>query len=105
MAPTKKKASAQPAPPPLDLPEFEGIKPVGVLTTLTGTSQRINRAMHHGDKIILLVEAELADVRHPKTKDGVKRKQVLSVADFFELDGEQGGVVGRAAGGVPAGRR
>lgn len=84
---SKKAKATQPT---LELPEFEGVIPVGVLTTLTGASQRINRPIHHGDKLVLLVEAELVDVRHPKTKDGVKRKQVLSVVDFYELDGTKG---------------
>lgn len=74
----------------LELPEFDGIIPVGVLTAITGAGQRIHRAIHHGEKLVLLVEAEVADVRHPKTKEGIKRKHVLSVVDLYEVPGDAG---------------
>lgn len=72
------------------LPEFEGIIPVGVVTGLRGTSQRIQRPLHLGDKVLLLVEAEVTDIGHGRTKDGVKRRQVLSVSDFYEVAGDEG---------------
>jgi hypothetical protein len=80
----------QPALPTLELPEFEGFLPVGVVTKLTGAGERIGRAIHHNDRVVLIVEAELVDVRHPKTKDGIKRHQVLKVADLYELEGAEG---------------
>lgn len=83
-------SDVQPSLPTLELPEFEGLKPVGVVTKLTGAGERIGRAMHHGERVVLLVEAELVDVRHPKTKDGIKRHQVLTVADLYEIEGPAG---------------
>jgi hypothetical protein len=80
----------QPTLPTLELPEFEGLLPVGVVTKLTGAGERIGRAIHHDDRVVLLVEAELVDVRHPKTKDGIKRHQVLKVADLYEVEGAEG---------------
>lgn len=80
--------AVQPALPSLGLPEFEGIIPVAVLTRLKGTGQRVHRAIHHGEKVILLVEAELADVQHPKTKEGVKRVQILAATDLYLLEGK-----------------
>lgn len=80
--------AVQPALPSLELPEFEGIIPVAVLTSLTGTGQRVHRAIHHGEKVILLVEAELDDVRHPRTKEGIKRKQILKATDLYLLEGK-----------------
>lgn len=82
--------AAQPALPSLELPEFEGLLPVGVVTKLTGAGERITRAIHHGERVILLVEAELVDIAHPKTKDGIKRHQKLSVADLYEVEGAEG---------------
>jgi hypothetical protein len=78
-------------PPPVELPEFEGVLPVGVDTVLTGTSQRISRPIHHGQRGVLVVEYEVADVRHPKTKDGLKRKQMLKAVDAYELPEPIGG--------------
>lgn len=82
--------AVQPALPSMELPEFDGLVPVGVLTTLTGAGQRVHRAIQHGAKVVLLIEAEVTDVRHPKTKEGVKRKHVLSVVDLFEVEGKAG---------------
>lgn len=71
------------------LPEFEGTVPVGVLTSVTGTSQRISRPIHLGEKVVLLVEAEVGQIGHKVGKDGLKRHQALVAADVWELaDGE-----------------
>lgn len=81
--------AVQPALPSLDLPEFEGITPVAVLTRLKGTGQRVHRAIHPEDgKVILLVEAELSDVQHPKTKEGWKRVQILAASEMYLLEGK-----------------
>lgn len=77
-------------PPPVELPEFEGQIPATVNTRLTGTSQRITRPIHHGEKVILLVEASVADVRHPKNKDGLQRLQMLQADEVYELPGQPG---------------
>lgn len=73
-----------------ELPEFEGRIPVGVNTNLQGAGQRITRALHHEDRIVLVVEAKVADIRHPMTKDGLKRNHVLKVEDLYELPGRRG---------------
>ena len=73
-----------------ELPEFEGLRPIGVLTKLKGAAQRINRPMHHGEKVILVVEAEVSGVNHPMTKEGLKREHVLQVGDLYELAGRPG---------------
>lgn len=89
----KKKSdqeTEQAALPSLGLPEFEGITPVAVETTLTGSGQRIHRPIHHGERLILVIEAEATDIRHPRTKQGVKRKQILFAEDMYELDSKRG---------------
>lgn len=83
------EATPQPL-PTLGLPEFEGIIPIAVQTTINGSGQRITRPLHHGEKIILIIEAEVNNIAHPRTKDGIKRQQVLGVEDMYELAGERG---------------
>lgn len=75
---------------PFRLPEFEGIIPVGVVTKITGTGQRITRPLHYGERGVLVVEYEVANVAHGKTADGMKRIQTLTVDDFYELEGKAG---------------
>jgi len=74
----------------IDLPEFEGTIPVGVVTSVTGTGQRITRPIHYGEKIVLVVEAEATNIGHRKTTDGMKRVHTLSAVDLYELPGEAG---------------
>jgi hypothetical protein len=81
---------------PLPLPEFEGVQPVGVVTKVNGSGQRIRRAMHLGERVILVVEAEVDDVGHKRTDDGVKRDQVLKVSDLWELEGKPGATLVRS---------
>lgn len=72
------------------LPEIDGIQPVGVVTKLRGTGQRIDRSLHLGEKTWLLVEAEVAEAYKLKaTGDGPKLYQVLQVVDLFELDPDE----------------
>lgn len=72
------------------LPEFEGIVPAGVVTKVTGTGQRITRAMHYGEKAYLLVEAEVGSVAHAKVSKGMHRVHSLTVLDLYEFDGDEG---------------
>lgn len=72
------------------LPDFEGLTPVGVLTSLQGAGERITRALHLDEKIVLVVEARVTNVQHPMSKAGVKRQHVLKVADLYELPGRRG---------------
>lgn len=85
-----------PLPLSISLPEFEGILPVGVITKLTGTGQRITRPLHYEERGVLVVEYEVVNVQHPKTADGMKRVQVLDVKDFYELEGKPGAVLLRS---------
>lgn len=87
---TPDSVAVQPALPTLELPEFEGIRPVGVVTRVNGTGQRIARAMHIDERVVLVVEAEVADVGHGRTADGVKRVHKLTVLDVYELEGKPG---------------
>jgi hypothetical protein len=73
-----------------EIPEFEGRIPIGVLTNVQGASQRIGRAIHHEEKVVLVVEASVRSVDHPMTKDGLKRRQVLKVEDIYEMEGKRG---------------
>jgi hypothetical protein len=71
------------------LPEIDGIQPVGVVTKIRGTGQRIDRSLHLGEKILVLVEAEVDEAYKLKqTGDGPKLHQVLQVVDLYELDDE-----------------
>lgn len=72
------------------LPEFEGTIPVGVITSLTGVSQRINRALHLGEKVIGLFEADVDEIKHKRTKEGVKRHQSVKVLELFEFEDRTG---------------
>ena len=81
---------------PLELPEFEGVLPVGVVTKLNGSGQRIRRPMHLGERVVLVVEAEVDNVGHARTDDGVKRNQALKVSDLYELEGKPGSVLLRS---------
>lgn len=72
------------------LPEFEGLQPVAVVSKLNGAGQRIRRPMHLGERVLLLVEAEVAAVGHGRTDEGVKRLHTLKVEDLWEIGGRVG---------------
>jgi len=74
----------RPAEDAAGLPDFEGDEVVGVVTKLNGSGGRIRRALHHGDKLVLVVEAEVASIAHPKRKDGLVRVQTLAAADLYD---------------------
>lgn len=76
--------------PRFELLEFEGVQPVGVITSLTGAGQRITRPLGLDHRVILVVEAEVINVNHKTTKDGVKRVHTLSVKDLYEAEGKEG---------------
>jgi hypothetical protein len=81
---------------PIPLPTFEGIQPVGVVCKLNGAGSRIVRAMHYEERVVLVVEAEVSNVGHGKTGDGMKRIHTLSVKDLFELEGKPGATLIRS---------
>jgi hypothetical protein len=80
-----------------DLPEFEGQVPVGVVTSVSGTSQRIDRPIHMDETVLLLVEARVGSIAHKVVKDGLKRHQTLTAKDVYELEGTDGRDLLRAA--------
>lgn len=82
--------AVQPALPALELPDFEGVKPIGVVTKVNGAGNRIARAMHLEDRVVLVIEAEVSNVGHAATDDGVKRVHTLRVKDLYELEGKAG---------------
>lgn len=86
----------QPSLPTTDLPEFEGLRPIGVLCKVNGAGSRIHRAMHLEEKVILVIETEVANVGHALTDDGVKRVHTLRVKDLFELEGKPGAALLRS---------
>jgi hypothetical protein len=73
-----------------ELPDFEGQKPVGVVTRLNGAGQRITRPIGIGERGVLVVEYENIGVNHLETKDGIKRVHTLSVKDLYEVEGKTG---------------
>lgn len=75
---------------PFGLPDFEGLKPVGVVTKVNGTGQRIGRAMHLEERGVVVVEYEVSNVGHSATDDGIKRVHTLKVRDLYELEGKAG---------------
>ena len=75
---------------PAELPEFEGLQPVGVVTKITGGGSRITRPMHLGERGVLVVEYEVTDVGHSRTDDGVKRKHTLKAVDLLEVPDRPG---------------
>lgn len=82
--------SVQPALPTLELPDFEGLKPSGVVTRVNGAGNRIARALHLEDRVVLVVECEVSNVGHAVTDDGIKRVHTLRVKDLYELEGKPG---------------
>lgn len=81
---------AQPALPTLELPDFEGIRPVGVVTKVNGAGSRIARPLHLEERVVLVVEVEVSNVGHAATDAGVKRIQTTTVKDLYELEGKAG---------------
>jgi len=69
-----------------ELPEIDGIVPVGVVTKIRGTGQRIERPAHLGERMLLLVEAEIDSACQLKqTDEGPKLHQGLKILDLFEV--------------------
>lgn len=73
-----------------ELPDFEGLKPIGVITKVSGAGQRITRPLGLEQRVILVVEAVVSGVDHKTTNDGVKRIHTLAVKDLYEAEGKEG---------------
>lgn len=72
------------------LPEIGGIIPVGVVTKVKGTGQRIEEALNLGQRVVMLVEASVSDAYQLKdTKEGPKLHQALTIDDLWVLRGKE----------------
>lgn len=80
----------QPALPELDLPDYNGRRPVGMKTAVNGAGNRVYRPHTIGDTVTLVIEAKVSDAGHKQTKDGLLYVEKYQVADVFEADGETG---------------
>lgn len=73
-----------------ELPEIDGLRPVGVVTKIKGTGERIDRACHLGERLVLLVEVEVDSAyRLTQTKEGPKLHQELRARDLFEVTDDE----------------
>lgn len=84
------EVTEQPTLPDLELPEYHGIKPIGMKSALTGAGTRIRRPYGIGDKVVLVVEAKVKKAGHEETDDGILYVENLKVVDLFELDRDPG---------------
>lgn len=73
-----------------DLPDYHGTPAVGMRTGLAGAGNRIQRAHSIGDRVVLVIEARVKSAGHKATDDGILYVEGLTVADLFELPGDQG---------------
>lgn len=71
--------------PSVELPSFEGFRVYDTTAKLTATPIPIGRALHHGDTIVLVVEAKLNDVGHPKKDGRLTRHHKLVAASVLEV--------------------
>lgn len=72
-----------------EMPEIAGTVPVGVVTKVKGTGQRISRAMEFEEEVLLLVEGTVTGYGLVETKDGAKLQQVLTVDDLWEVTDDE----------------
>ena len=70
------------------LPEHNGQVPIGVVTSFTGTSSRLTRALQTGDEGLALVTFRCKEDGHREVTDGEHRIQKLKATDLFILDGD-----------------
>lgn len=73
----------------MSYPEIAGTVPVGVVTKVKGTGQRISRAMEFEEEVLLLVEGTVTGYGLVETKDGAKLQQVLTVDDLWEVTDDE----------------
>lgn len=71
-----------------DLTPMDGVRPVGVITKVKGSTQTIAREIHYGERGISLVEWEADDIAAKRTKDGMKRQQTLTTSAVHDHDGK-----------------
>lgn len=73
-----------------DVGQFEGKPVVGIVTSIKGTSSRVTRPIHPGERLYAVVELVEDGISHKPTKDGRKRYQTLDAEDFYELTDAEG---------------
>lgn len=76
-----------------EIPEIDGVIPSKVTTKLAGgTLDRLGaRVVHGGERVVLVVEARLDELKHPMDEDGeTARAQRLALVDAYELVGTEG---------------
>lgn len=81
---------AQTALPVEELPEYHGVKAVGMKTKLNGAGNRIARPTDLKEKTVLVIEAVTKASGHEDTDDGILYVENRKVLDLFELPAEQG---------------
>lgn len=79
-----------------ELPETNGVVPRTVVVNLGGKSQRIHRAFTQGEKVILLVEAEISSIGTQKGSGGPALAQKATALDVFHFAPEAGERILRA---------
>lgn len=84
------------APSQDELPETNGVVPRTVVVNLGGKSQRIHRAFTQGEKVILLVEAEISSIGTQKGTGGPALAQKATALDIFHFAPEAGERILRA---------
>lgn len=98
MAPRKKKDDGDgerspvivEAPVRHDLPESrDGRKPIGMKSSLLGTSSRVTSAHEIGDTLVLVVEAKVKSSGHDDTDDGLMYAEKYKTIDLYELHGDK----------------
>ncbi len=68
------------------LPEIDGVKPIGIVSRLSGTGERIHRAISYGEKTLILAVVETTKFGLAKTAAGPKLDQTLAITEFFEFE-------------------
>lgn len=69
---------------------LDGIRTVATETKLAGATDRIDRDLEYGERIVLLVEAKVTEVAAKAGGNGPVAKRTLTALDIFEVDLERG---------------
>lgn len=79
---------------PYPLPDFDDREVERTQLRMSGTSDTPTRAVHIGEKVIVLASCEVGDVKHKETEDGglvtLARIHTGKAVDAFVLDDEEG---------------
>ena len=71
-----------------DLPEIGGIQPSAAITAFAGKTRRLERALHLGDRVVLVIEAHAVATHELRdhADDGPVLHQRLKVEEVYELE-------------------